>query len=321
MKWSLACAALAGAFLSTRPSVAAEVRWLAPPGCTDPRGTLEEAERVLGRPISAVESLDFDVRIADDDGQWTLRLGAVERATGQRRERQLAGASCDEVTAAAAVALAMIVSSSEPSGATALTDEPPAPEPAVAPLPAMSPAAPPRSKPPRTSAPSRLGLAGALAATGDVGALPDPAAGVEVAASLDFDRFRLTGLATLIAGSHIDDNEQGADFQLVAGAILGCARRLTGPTVAALCIGAEVGELSGEGAGVRNPRSGASLWWAPRLDLGLSLSLVESWSIFARAGATLPRIRPDFVLGDAILVHRPGVITGRLAIGVELELR
>jgi hypothetical protein len=322
MKWWLACAALAGGLMSTRGSAAADVRWLGPPGCTDARGTLEEAERLLGRPLSAVNSLDFEVRITDDDGKWKLKLGTVERASGDRRERELVGESCDEVTAAAAVALAMVVSSSEPAPAT--TDAEPAPAEAFA-AEARSPsptrtAPPPASSPPPKPDPAAPTVSASLAVAGDAGALPSAAPGGEVAASLDRGPFRLTALGTLLAGSQRDALGKGADFQLLVGALLACGRRPMGPTVAAICIGAELGELSGEGAGVRNPRAGASLWWAPRLDLGLALPFSRNWSVFGRVGATLPRIRRDFVLGETVLVHRPGSVTGRLAIGVELGL-
>jgi hypothetical protein len=324
-KWWLACVALLGELTGTRACWAAEVRWVSPPGCTDPRGTVEEAERLLGRSLDSVRSLDFDVRITDDEGRWRLKLGTVERATGERRERELSGGSCDEVTAAAAVALAMVVNASEPHADEVTAEATPAAAPSAEHAATNRPALPPSSASPlrsprkSRSAVARTALSASVAIGGDSGALPAAALGGEAAVSVDHRQFRLTGLGALIAGSQRQDGK-GADFQLLFGALLACGRRPMGPTVAAICVGVEMGELRGTGAGVRNPRSGTSLWWAPRLDAGVTLPFSTSWALWGRLGATLPQERREFVLGDGLFTHRPDQLTGRLSLGVELQL-
>lgn len=104
------------AFTWAESARAATVAWSAPPECNDPRPTTEEAERLPGRPLVEVETVDFEVSIARaDERDWSATLVTIAQRSHERRERVLRGTSCNEVTAAAAVALAMVVDASEPT--------------------------------------------------------------------------------------------------------------------------------------------------------------------------------------------------------------
>jgi hypothetical protein len=114
---------------------AAEVTWRAPPECSESHGTREEAERLLGRPLRSIDSVDFEVLIEEGPGgPWSLTLVTIERKDGVRRERVLQGASCDEVAAAAAVALAMVIDAGQgkTEGETSPAREPVATKPSDA---------------------------------------------------------------------------------------------------------------------------------------------------------------------------------------------
>jgi hypothetical protein len=54
MKWLTAYVVLCCGLGATQNAGAAEVRWLGPPDCVDSRGTVEEAERLVGRALSSV---------------------------------------------------------------------------------------------------------------------------------------------------------------------------------------------------------------------------------------------------------------------------
>jgi hypothetical protein len=322
----MAWAALLCELAATRTLAAADVRWLAPPGCTDPRATLEETERLLGRPLAAFGALDFDVRITAVDGKWQLKLGTVDRATGERRERVLEGNSCGEVTSAAAVAMAMVVdsrqaSTPEPEPEPELTPgEPARPDGEAAPSRARAkPEAKEEATPgvPSPSRPLRWSLE--LAGLADLGAFPEFGVGAMAAGVAGYGRLRLMALGGVLLSSYEQAAGQSADFALVTGGLLACAQQTVGPALAWLCGGAEMGRLSGTGVGVRNPRSGGSWWWGPRTDVGAAFPLGDELRLLGQVTVIAPQIRPAFVL-DQAFVYRPAAVTGRLALGIELGL-
>lgn len=316
-RWLVGVGATLVVSLASAPeSRAAEVAWRGPPECADGRATTEEAERLLGHTIKEVSSVDFEVAVtASDERSWTLHLVTLSRANHERRERLLTGTSCDEVVAAAAVAMAMVVNGSEPEAPT-----PPLVEPPVAPAPVITrPPAPSASaKPPRGAEPRPISVAFSVVLLGDRGSLPGLSLGGEVDASLRSRAWLLTALGAVWAGSREINGGNGADFQLAVGGLLGCGRWGAGQTKATACVGAEAGQLSGTGFGVRNPRSDGFFWWAPRADAGVTWAVWGPLSVFGRFGVALPRVRREFVVDDAF-VYRPSALVVRGALGLELS--
>ncbi len=133
-------------------------------------------------------------------------------------------------------------------------------------------------------------------------------------AALDYKALRVMALGGVLFSSVEGASGEGGDFTLALGALLVCGRRVLGTFAAALCAGAEVGQLTGTGTGISNPRSGSSGWLAPRADLGLELPLGGDFAFYGRLGATVPTVRKEFVVDDETLVHRPAAVTGRLAL-------
>jgi hypothetical protein len=192
--WLLAPFALAA---SAR---AATVTWSAPPECDDPRQTTEEAERLLGRSLAEIQAVDFEVNVARaGERDWSATLVTISQPSHERRERVLRGTSCNEVTAAAGVALAMVVDASEQKPHT---EEAPAAEPVnhpeeTPPVVGPPPAATQRARAiPPLAPPPRLGAAFSVGLVGDVGSLPAVAPGGEGAASLRYGSWNSRRSAT-----------------------------------------------------------------------------------------------------------------------------
>jgi hypothetical protein len=308
------------AFIWAGSARAATVAWNAPPECDDPRQTTEEAERLLGRPLAEVENVDFEVRIARAGKRdWSASLVTIGQRSHERRERVLRGTSCNEVTAAAAVALAMVVDASEP--------KPRADEaaPAAGPIDQPAEAAPvARQQRQPTSAPQRgrrLGTAFSLGLVADVGSLPSVAPGGEAAASIRYGSWQLTALGNFYVPTEKRVQAQkGAELKLSLAGLLGCSRWSVGTGHALACVGAEAGWLSGEGVGLKSPRTEGAFWWAPRADVGAALPIAGKLSVCARLGLVLPQIRREFVVEDDLFVHRAAAIAGRAVLGIELSL-
>lgn len=316
VKWQAVLAATT--LLSAVRARAAEVAWHAPAECADPRQTLEEAERLLGRQLVGVKAVDFDVSITSDrEAQWTLTLATVDRGSGERRERVLNGASCSEVTAAAAVALAMVVDASEPS---TLDRTQPAsdPEQVVEPKATdQAHTAPPSSNKSASEARRRLGAAFSLSFAADIGSLPGVAPGAELGAALRSDNWQLAGLGALYLGSERQADGKGADLTLATGGALGCVRAASGPARPLLCAGGEAGWLAGTGTGVKNPRSAGAFWVAARVEAGLAVPVGRAFAVLGRLGAAVPLNRRHFVIDSDLVVHQPKLLAARLSLGVE----
>ena len=321
VNWQVA--SVAAVLLGSTQARAAEIAWHAPAECADPRQTVEEAERLLGRSLAGVQVVDFDVKITNDqEAGWTLTLATVDRRSGERRERTLNGASCSEVTSAAAVALAMVVEASDPS---------PNPDDRVEPVSAPAQVAEPATNKPARVDPSaplkkseqprrQLKPTLSLGFVGDAGSLPGAAPGGEIGAGLRNDTWQLAGLGALYVGSDRQADGKGADLVLATGGLLGCVRAADGPVRPLLCAGGEAGWLSGTGVGVKNPRTAGTLWAAARVEAGVSVPVGGAFAILARLGAAAPLVRRPFVIDSDVLVHQPKVLAGRLSLGVEFAL-
>jgi len=277
---------------------------------------LEEAERLLGRPLAGVQAVDFEVEIREEGALWVLTLATVERTSNQRRERVLQGASCEEVTSAAAVAVAMVVEASEPRSES--MDGKPTPE-AEAPSAVEPNTQPPR---PRVSLAERPKVSAALSLSfgADAGSLPGVAPGGEAGVAIGSQRWQVMGVGALYLGGDRSANGKGVDASLGVFGLLGCARTAKGAVRPLLCAGAEAGWLSGTGLGVKNARTKGAFWVAARVEAGVAVPIGGSFSLVARAGGAVPFIRREFVIDSDVLVHQPKRLAGRLALGVEFAL-
>ena len=323
--WLTSCyAVILGAQSGAR---AAQLRTRAPGQCVEALDLAAQVDTLLGRPLSSIEGVDFEVEIAPRaGGKWRLRVDRIDQT--ERRTRELVGVSCAEVAAAAAVAIAMSIRSSESQQTDRAAQDANlsrAPPPAASPL--LPPAGasrvvplPPVVSSARSTAPAGVRGSIALALVADVGALPAPAPGAALEGALDLGRLRLIGLAALFASQRARVGAAGGEFGLAFGAALTCFAPSFGRAKALFCAGGELGRLAGQGEGLDAPRFGTVLWVAPRADGGLAWPLADSprLTLVGRIGAALPLSRPAFIADETVRVHRASRITGRAVLGVEV---
>lgn len=316
---------------------AAEVSLEAPPSCAIARELTEEVERLVGRPLSEVPRMDFAIRVtqhAASKWQVALRTTSAEAPSGPAL-REINGQSCAEVRDAAAVAMALAIEQRQRSDADADLTSLPRQRVDVA---AESPsaAAPARSSA-GTAAPVRraisaspndraqsgpwIGIDVGLGGVVDAGALPGMALGAELELSARLASLRVVAVGALFTSqiTRVADGG-GGEFRFVLGGALVCGERPARGLRALGCAGFELGQISAEGFGVSNPRSGTAPWRAIRLDAGLALPIGQDFALMARAGAAIPLTRPDFVFSDTQRVHRPDSLSVRASLMAAMSL-
>jgi len=202
--------------------------------------------------------------------------------------------------------------------------QPPAP-PAATAAPPASPA--PRPPSPPSSDGQRLWFSAALQPTIDLGTLPAPAFGLGGSLAMRWYPIVARVGATWLVGVEetVDGRpDAGGDFDMWAlypGLCLtpwhtarAGSRRAWNVTVD-LCTDLELGQMRGEGSGVRNPDAGSALWVTPLLSSQLELALHRWISLRVGLAAGAPLLRPDFVLQRVGIVHAANPIIGRGTIG------
>jgi hypothetical protein len=342
------------------PARAAELAARGPAGCPDAAELTFRVERAIGMPIAHAAPLRFSVFFeAAPAGSHTARLAVERREPQARSERVLGARACTELADAVAVAIALALGAEEPLGSFAAKPAPLSAEPvarvdrvaSARPTPGMADAAdatssaeamssadataaadaPPAADPPAGDS-TRSTLSPALAVTlvGDAGSLPGAGLGLGIAAELRGARIALRAGGTLFFDRHValpdaSGPEPGADMRLALGSLSACTIPFgtSGSTAAAsLCAGWELGRLEAVGTGVREPRRAGALWSAPRLDVGLSVRAgTTPVRLFTQLTAAAPLNRDDFYLRDWGTVHRPPVVTGRLALGFDVTFK
>lgn len=283
----------------------------------------DQIESMTQRPLSSVTSDDFELELqALESGGFRLQLVSVSRAGGARETRVMQGATCAEVTDAAAVAIALAIGA-----------EPAEPAEPSAPLPPPSNALPVPRPPAANTSPRRETLpapppssAGAywlvgLGATADSAVTPHAVPGLELHGGVAWRALRgeLEGGA-FAPSTKQDESGQGGTFQLVYLAPRFCATARVGTPRAAACLAYELGRLSAEGKGVERPYSRSTFWHAVRPELALAWPLTRGLWLSGRGGAAVPLVRDGFVLDGPATVHRPAWLSLRAAVGLELEL-
>lgn len=326
---------LTGSPLAVTAAHAAEVEARGPAECPDAAELGFRVERNVGVPLARAPAIQFVVETEKKRaGAYVARLKATSAGGTQDRERALTGADCSELADAIVVAitLALGAAASPPEPAAAAPPDA-APDAKATGLPAApvsnagADAATEREAPPDADPASRWRPALSLASLLDAGSLPDPGLGAALGLELSWRRLQLRALTTLLFEQHTElggepGSTPGADLQLLAGSLSGCTTSLgggggRGQLAAALCLGLELGRLSGTGTGVASPRSGSALWAAPRADVGGSWRLGGGpVYLTATLTAATPLARNRFALREIGTVYRPPPVIGRLSLGV-----
>lgn len=93
----------------------------------------------------------------------------------------------------------------------------------------------------------------------------------------------------------------------------------------AVCLGADIGAMSGKGADVPNFSSGTSWWVAPTSAVSVRLSLTKVASLRFRLDVGVPIYRPSFVVDnvggiDGVKAYQPAPAFGAISLEPEFLL-
>jgi hypothetical protein len=283
---------------------------------------IEQAQSLSGRSLDAAMGFSFEIRVEPAGAAWELVLVTRTSEDAEKRERRLRGASCSEVSDAAAVAIAMTLGGrDEPTDSVAASTAVPDETAPVEPNPPQTPRTPPVESRPRTpAAGDGQGLEGvaALHALVDSGTLPSVAFGFDVGFGVRWRKLGAIVEGGYLFPNHVElDGGRGGSFELRYGALLVCFMQPFGPVAGSGCTGYEVGSLSGEGEGVAAPRLESALWQAVRLELGLGVPLAPALRATFALGAAVAVDPPEFVLDEGEVVHRPETVAMRGRAGLE----
>ena len=309
--------------LASPPLRAAEIRWSGSPDCRRELEVAEQVESMTGRPLATISIADFELQVAHTDAnQWQVELKTRLR-DGAESSRSIVGAGCAEVTDAAAVAIALAVGPQESAPAPVESGQP-------APRVAFSAPAPTTQTPTQPTDRSSLEWALGLGGTLDSSSTPNPAVGGALRLAMSWRptpnsqaslRFELEG--ALYAPTEITNlRGQGGQFRLGYVAPLVCGARPLRATALLACVGYELGQLSGEGAGsaVTDSRRRGTFWSAARAEVGILVPIGAAVHVTGRLGAALPFVRREFVLDGSNVVFQPAAFSARGQIGFELLL-
>ncbi len=340
----LPCACIAAESQATAQepdaSVGVRLEWAAPDDCPSAEAVREDIERLLGRPLGAVNDppLNATAEIIEQSNGWQLRLKVTAGDSGVR-EREITGERCEDLAQATATIIALAIdpnlrtelpqSESDSQPAATKTAEPtavdprdtPAAEPPAEPPPPPQPTARPArpASPPavETRAEWEVGIAALL----DGFSLPSPAPGVRLNAGVERRPLRFEAFAL-----HLFDRRTTVDgggvgvFSLTAGGLRGCFVHHTSDFELGPCLSSELGVLRGRSEKVSSPDSGTALWWGIGAGAGASWRASSSWALELGAEAVLPLLGGHFVIrGVEGKVHEPPTATVRGFLGATYQ--
>lgn len=287
----------------------------APPKCPSQQAVREAVGAYLGRE-------EFDARVAEvnarvvvepSDGPDPWRLTLDVSGAGVEVHKQLGARTCEDLTEAAGLMIAVAL---DPLRVSETTQEPPAPEPEPVPAPAVEvakPAAPRQAPRARVRGEVRVGAGVGLSV------LPSASADVVAAVSVMGRLWRVDVLghyaAPTITQPFEEDPDAGARIQLGAAGLRGCVvptvRRLELPA----CVGAQAGAMRADGVGLRERDTSHRPWIA--VTAGQELAWVSRAGIgmWIAAEAVLVVLQPRFHVDDLGPVYEAPLAAGLLTAG------
>ena len=310
-----------------RSAAASDLSWSGPADCAQSEQLLFQVERALGAPLSDTGNVHLQVHVARSAPTARALLRIEDDAAAPTvSERSLAAPDCEKLVDTLAVAITLALEAAAPPRELPPI-APSAPTPVV--VAASSTASPVpdviRVEPEAAAAPGPVPRVVARV-LGDVGSLPSPALGLGLGAQLGWTRLRLELLGTLWTEQHTSLDVSGipgagADVMLVTGTLSACATPLgadSDPVVVALCLGWEMGRLSGVGTGISAPREASGLWLAPGANVGLTWRPARTLGIGAQLGAATPLDRNTFYLERLGTVQQAASVVARAGLSVDI---
>ncbi|HTA92354.1 MAG TPA: hypothetical protein VK745_22405, partial [Polyangiaceae bacterium] len=275
-----------------------ELDWRAPAGCPGPERLRAEITRLIGPNAHPEGTTHVSGEVsAQDNGTYLVQL-ELEQG-GHPGERTLTGATCAEVSRAAALLIALAIAPD------AAREEPEAPPPPPPPPPAPPrPPPPSRAPPPAASVAHERTVVIALGPAAEIGLLPTLSPGGEVSLGAALDRFSLEAYgSTYLNQAHEVDGGLGnvgsaaigGHFSLRSFGARGCAVLAPGDLSFAACVGGSVNHLAAQGYGVTFPSNNETNVGAVSLAVRVELRFSAHTSLRLDAG-------PSYMLGQARFV-------------------
>ncbi|HVR20497.1 MAG TPA: hypothetical protein VMS65_12390 [Polyangiaceae bacterium] len=334
---------------------ALRLEWSAPGGCPNGVEVVDRIETLLG------------VRIADLAPEPIVARGTIREVAALRYEltlethqrdqrfaRSMQAPSCDELSDAGALVLALAIdptlaerqargsAGTEPGTSALPTESPPAPgaEPKAPPAAAKPrvetldtsdprdepPPPPPPPPPSRPSWSARIGL------VLDLGSVSDLSFGARATVGLGFDAFRLelgalwlpparTYLPSDDQVAFIEGNppERGGAIDLVVAQADACYLPFRGDFELEGCAGLELGRLHGAGFGTSTEEDGSALWFGVGAGALARGKATSALSIVVSAAAVVVPQRTEFILENVGTVYRVPTLLGRFGLAIETE--
>lgn len=291
--------------------LALELTWEAPQGCPDLASERAEISRrvgglgreIPGEPIAAQGT----IQLAPSGG---YRLLLRTRVGDIRGERVLVGQDCNELAAAAALVLALLIN---PEAAHSLDSEP---------APVVPPPIPPSPRSPPSPVRQRSGFGCGLDAVLASGVLPSLAEGL---VGRFFYQRGLVGAAVQVAG-FLPQKESApvlpgasASFYRLESALEVCAATSSDRSVGGmLCLGGAVARLHGESAGISAPGQATAYWWEGSLAAAGYLHVTAAARLHLAGELRGLGSTPDFVIVGLGSTYRPAAFNGRGALGIDV---
>jgi hypothetical protein len=273
---------------------AMELDWSAPAECPDGEAVRSAAISLTGAHKQNSRHLKArgSIRPADGTG-WILSLTTdLDGVTG---ERTLAGDSCQSLTDAAVLMLALILNPdlASPSPKPALDQKPAPPSPIIAPA---------IERPPRRR--WRVGASAGI----QMGVLRDPSSSFALSFGVARGRLSLRLVPGLTPPRDVFADTQrklGGRLWLGTIAALGCWSVAIGWFELGPCFGLEATRLHGHGLGVLHPRQVTAYWSSAELAAFVGLPVGHGVLLEVGGIGLLPLSRPSVYLDEIGPVSRP----------------
>jgi hypothetical protein len=344
----ICCVALGMMHTSVRSANAADLNYQAPPACPDREELSFRITRALAKPFEEVPATRFEVAVRATTSGFgaTLRVETFEGDARERtspegglKERYLEAGDCSQLIDAVSVAVVLALGALENTapenpahrGTAGPTREGTASGVSSSADLSMSAAVRDDSKPPAlpTSDATTVRPGVFIWMLGDVGSLPSAGLGAGIGAHVAWSSWRVRAHASVIFDQHVDVPsasavEPGADLGLAVGGLALCRSSedlQLGSWILALCLGGELGRLSGRGTNVVPERSGGAFWAAPLVDGSARFDLGAGAGLDLMLGAALPLTRNPFIIDEIGRIHRSASLAGRGALGLSWNFR
>lgn len=318
--WGSAGGTLFGTLLLGQVVSATELEWSAPESCSED-SFVQQVEDNLQQSLAELTLESIAVMVTEGPSAWVLEFSLHEEGTERPPSRKLTGASCADVSGAAAVAVAMALHSR--AGQQRASEPAPAVQPAAESPVATGDVSPDEREPAAPAATEESGPPYQwpiqLLLLGDVSLLGTPSYGLGVGVGVARGSWEgaLSG-AVLPKVELRTSDTLGMTLGASMGMAAGCFHVGGPPATPRVCLGYELGVVYGEGSGtgLRVSRQQRALWHALRPEVGLGVPLAPGLSLRLFAGAAVRLSRARFVYDAGRVAHEMPSISARGTIGV-----